>query len=232
MNDDLVREDVQQAVDAAAAEVLAEAGVTRPPVDALALARRLSLTVRTGGGRPRRSAGVSEVVVPSDAAEEARQWAAARAVGELRKPDLLRRLGATPGEKPAPVGVSLPNLFAGRLLLPTAWFAADAAACDYDLLELKRRYATAAFDLLAWRLLDLPAACVVTLVDDEKVYRRRGNAGRVPKALAPAERACVRAAVRDGAPHRVRGGGWTVQGWPVPRAGGGRVVLRSVPDEA
>jgi hypothetical protein len=85
--------------------------------------------------------------------------------------------------------------------------------------------------LIAWRFLDLPAPCVMTVVDDDKVARRRSNAWRVTKALAPAEQECVAAVRGDGRPHIVRGDGWTVQGWPAPRPAGERVILRSVRDE-
>jgi hypothetical protein len=231
MSDDLTPEDFHRAIDRAVEELLESAGVTRPPVDAVDLARRrFGMTVRVGA-RPGRRADGQEVVVPPDAGETARQLAAARAVGGRLRPDLLRRLGAAPGAEAKRLGVSLPNHFAERLLTPTAWFAADAGACGWDLLELKRKYHTAGWELIAWRLLDLPTPCVVTVVDDDKVRRRRSNAWRVKKTLEPAERECLAAVRGDGRPHVVRGGGWTVEGWPAPRPAGERVLLRSVRDD-
>ena len=46
------------------------------------------------------------------------------------------------------------NNLAGRLLLPTAWFVADAAAENWDLIALKHRYATASHELIARRMLE------------------------------------------------------------------------------
>ena len=47
VNDDLTREDLFQAADRLVEEVLSAAGVTRPPVDVVALAlRRFGMTVR------------------------------------------------------------------------------------------------------------------------------------------------------------------------------------------
>jgi hypothetical protein len=83
---------------------------------------------------------------------------------------------------------------------------------------------------LAWRLLDLPEPCVITVIDDGQVQRRRSNAWRVRRELAAPERACQRYVNHHGRPHVVRAGGWTVQGWPVPRPDGMREVLRSVLD--
>ena len=95
------------------------------------------------------------------------------------KGDLLRRLGFDPGFRVGLSGESLPDLFAHRLLTPGAWFADDARGCDWDVLELKRLYATAGHEVVAWRLLDLPTPCVITVVENDHVHRRRSNAWRI-----------------------------------------------------
>ena len=227
MSEDLSREELAQCVDRAVAQLLGEASVEGPPVDAVALARKhLGLSL-PDGGRPRgRKAGLSR----PEPTEERQQWEAAAAIGQHLKPALLRALGIDPEERPALMGVSLANLFAERLLTPTRWFAADAAACGYDLAELKERYRTAGCELLAWRLLDLAEPCIITVVDNDAVYKRRSNAWRVKKELAPAEKQCQRHVSEHCRPHEVRAGGWTVQGWPVHQEGWKRQVLRSVID--
>ncbi len=225
MREDLSREEVHQAVDRLVEELLEKAGVAAPPVDALAVAQRhLGLSLHLDGG-PRRGRG--QLALRPEPTEEGHQWAAAHSVGEHLKAELLRRLDVPPEQGRALAGASLANLIAQRLLAPTAWLAADARACGYELPELKERYRTAGHEVLAWRLLDLPEPCVITVVDDGRVQRRRSNAWRVRRELEPPERECQRHVQRHGRAWVVRSDGWTVQGWPVPRPDGQREILRS-----
>jgi hypothetical protein len=168
------------------------------------------------------------VTVDPDAAPEAQQWAVAKAIGAHLAPEVVRRLGWDAGMAR---GAGLGTRLAGRVLVPAAWFAADAAACDYDLLSLKERYATASYELLADRWLDLPEPCVITVVDDGRVTRRRANARRVNKRPSAAEERCGRLVTSSGRPRTVVLGGWSVRGWPVPTPHGPRVILRSTVDE-
>jgi hypothetical protein len=225
MREDLSREEVIAVIDRTVAELLELAGVQGPPVDALALAQRhLGLTVSFDRGRRQRESR-------PEPSEEQRQWIAAHAIGEHLKPSLLRSLGVEPPQSQSLPGESLANLFATHLLVPGGWFAADAPAADHDLLRLKERYRTAGHELLALRLLDLPEPCVITVVDNDHVRRRRSNAWRVRRELSAAERACQRYVTHHCRPKVVRAGGWTVQGWPVPLADGRRTILRSVVEE-
>lgn len=226
MNEDLSREEVTQRVDRMVQELLAEAGVEGPPVDALALVRHLGMVLSEGGKRRGRKAAL----LTAAPTEERQQREAAEAIGTHLKPALLRALGLDPAERRPLSGVSLPGLFAERLLVPTRWFAADASASGYDLAELKERYQTASCEALAWRLLDLPEPCIITVVDNDAIYRRRSNGWRVKKELARAEKQCQRYVSEHRQPHEVRGGGWTVQGWPVHHEGSKREILRSVVD--
>ena len=153
MSEDLTREEVHTAADRLVDELLAAAGVTRPPVDVVELARRrLNLIVReearqASPARPKRGASAGGILVPPGASEEARQWAAAQAVGERLKPDLLRRLGLDPAARLGLTAESFAGLIAQRLLTPTAWFADDARAAGWDVVELKRLYATAGYEV-------------------------------------------------------------------------------------
>ena len=113
-------------------------------------------------------------------------------------------------------------------MTPGAWFADDARGCAWDVLELKRLYATAGHEVVAWRLLDLPTPCVITVVENGSVHRRRSNAWRVSKTLQPAERECQRYVHTYSRPRIVAADGWTVQGWPLHRPDGKREILRSV----
>jgi hypothetical protein len=116
------------------------------------------------------------------------------------------------------------------LLVPSAWFAADAPALRYDLLELKERYRTASHEVIAWRLLDLPEPCIITVIDNDHVYRRRSNAWPINRQLSEAEEQCRRYVNSYSRPRTVRSGSWTVQGWPVHQLDWKREILRSVVD--
>ncbi|MBY0524313.1 MAG: ImmA/IrrE family metallo-endopeptidase [Gemmataceae bacterium] len=234
MFEDMTREDVHAAVDVLVEELLDAAHVEAPPVDAIALAQRhLGMIVcmdrrQPQRGRAQRAGGRKQIFLRPEPTEERHQWTVAHEIGEHFKASLLERLGAEPGQTRAMAGESLANLFANRLLTPTAWLADDAPACAHDVLELKRRYRTASHEVIAWRLLDLPEPCVITIVDNDRIHRRRSNAWRVRKQLAPAEAECQQAVSADGKPCRVRRDGWTVQGWPVHQADWKREILRSV----
>jgi hypothetical protein len=228
MAEDFTREDLFRTIDRMVEDLLSAAGITAPPVDAVALARG-HLGMDLDAERPRRGRrGRAVATAPS---EQARQWEAALAIGARFKPAVLQRLDLTPEQARATGGPSLATLLASHLLAPTDWFAGDARRLGYDVPELQQLYHTAGAELLAWRLLDLPQPCVITLVDDGHVRRRRSNAWRVRAALEDAERDCQRFVHNTGRPRVVRAGGWTVQGWPLHPPDAERVILRSVRED-
>jgi hypothetical protein len=115
-------------------------------------------------------------------------------------------------------------------LLPGDWFGDDARRLEHDVLELKKLYTTAAPDAVAWRLLDLPHPCIITVVDNDHVQRRRSNAWRVRRELEAPERECQRYVNHFSRPRVVCADGWTVQGWPVHQSDWKREILRSIVD--
>jgi Zn-dependent peptidase ImmA (M78 family) len=237
MLDNMPREDMVAAVDRMIEELLDSAQVAEPPVDAIALAQRhLGMAVvldqrQPQRGRAQRALGKKQIYLKPEPREERHQWTVAHEIGEHLKSELLERLGIAPSEARAMAGESLANLFAYRLLVPTRWFAADAKALEYDLLGLKKRYATSSHEVLAWRFLDLPAPCVVTILDNDHISRRRSNAWPTKRALLPVEERCWRYVTEHGTPKVVRDGEWTVTGWPVHELDWKREILRSVRDE-
>jgi Zn-dependent peptidase ImmA (M78 family) len=234
MTDDLSREEVHGVIDRAVDELLEAAHVDRPPVDAVAIAQgHLGMHVvldsrQPARGRAQRAAGQPQIFLRPEPTEERHQWTVAHEIGEHLKASFLARLGISPEETRAMAGESLANLFAHRLLVPTAWFGADAPAADYDLLELKERYRTASHEVIAWRFLDLPAPCIITIVDNDAITKRRSNAWKTRKELAPPEERCRRYVHERGKPRLVCVAGWTVQGWPVHQKDWQREILRSV----
>lgn len=234
---ELSRDEVTTVVDRLVEELLAAAGVVQPPVDVIQLAQRhLGLEVcldrkQPGRGRAQRAGGGRQIFLRPEQREERHQWTVAHEIGEHLRAKLFERLGAAPGEAPPMTGESVANLFAYRLLVPTCWFAADAPSFDYALPDLKQRYKTASHEVIAWRLLDLPEPCVITIVDNEHVSRRRSNAWPVTGQLAAAEKACLEYVHNYSRARRVSADGWTVHGWPVHEPDWRREILRSVFEE-
>jgi Zn-dependent peptidase ImmA (M78 family) len=237
MREDLTREEVHEMIDGTVEVLLRKAGISEPPVDAIALAQRhLGMVVcldrrQRQRGRAQRAAGRKQIFLRPEPTEERHQWTVAHEIGEHLKADLLHRLGVPPEQTRAMMGESLANLLAHRLLVPTLWFADDAVDSGYDLLELKKRYRTASHEVIAWRFLDLPAECIVTIIDNDHIHRRRSNTWRTRKELAPSEQECQRYVNRNGRSRMVQKDGWTVQGWPVHQADWKREILRSVVEE-
>jgi Zn-dependent peptidase ImmA (M78 family) len=237
MNEELEREEVTAKVDVLVEELLTRAGLTAPPVDAIALAQKhLGMLVcldrrQPQRGRAQRAAGRPQIFLRPEPTEERHQWTVAHEIGEHMKSTLLERLHIPPERTRAMFGESLANLFAHRLLVPTCWFAGDAPACDYDVLELKQRYRTSSHEVIAVRLLDLPEPCIITIIDNDHIHRRRSNAWRVRRRLEHAEEQCQRYVHHYSRPTLVQEGGWTVQGWPVHQADWKREILRSVVEE-
>jgi Zn-dependent peptidase ImmA (M78 family) len=234
MREDLSREDVVAAVDRMIEELLTAAGVDQPPVDTIRLAQgHLGMQVcldrgQRQRGRAQRAGGRPQIYLRPEPSEERHQWTVAHEIGEHFKVALLERLHIEPAQTRVMMGESLANLFAYHLLVPGCWLTSDAPACGYDLLELKRLYRTASHEVVAWRLLDLPASCIITIVDNGHIYRRRSNAWSVKRELTSVEQACQRYVNQRSQPRVVQRNGWTVQGWPVHQSDWKREVLRSV----
>jgi len=234
---DLPREELIQKVDRFVDDLLDSAGIHEPPVDAIDLAQRhLGMVVcldrqQPQRGRAQRGAKGRLIYLRPEPTEERHQWTVAHEIGEHLKPSLLKHLGAEPGQTPPMAGESLANLLAYHLLVPHRWFADDAPHLDYNLLELKKRYKTASHEVIAWRFLDLTSPSIVTIIDNEHIYRRRSNAWPTHRHLEPAEEECQRYVHYYSRPKLVQKDQWTVHGWPVHQPDWKREILRSVVSE-
>jgi hypothetical protein len=239
---DFSQEELFEAIDRLVAGMLERAGVTAPPVDALALAENhLGIPVEVvepveederGRRRPRasRPAGGGVVLSP-DMTDEQRQRAAAEGIARLFTPDILRKVGVTPGSETKQFAAQLRGLTAARLLVPTRMLRAALRGSKLDVLALHAVFRTASPEAVALRLLDLDEPCVIAVVDDGVVALRKSNRLAVTKKLEPAEQECVDRITELDLPQRTRSEGWTVQGWPVPGRAFRRILLRSVPDD-
>jgi len=232
-----VTEELTAALDVTIAELFDSAGIVGPPVDAVALARRLGFTLawddrQSSRARLVRLAGRApcdgfSILLKHDPRPERRQWAVAHEIGEYLSPRVFDALAVDPRTAPLIARERIANLLASRLLLPTDWFYADAIAIDWDLLELKRRYGTASHELIARRMLDLSVPVILSIIDQGRLEFRRSNVpGRVPP-LSPGERDCwqqVHAEHRPIGP--VESGPTLVRGWPIHEPGWRREILR------
>lgn len=241
---DFTADELFEAVDRRVMRLLAQFGIDEPPVDAVRLAQEaFQLTVREAlpeddqpqqgrfGPRPPRRRG-REVTFRPDQSDESRQAVCARACARELVPDVLAALGIAPGTENKSAMNSLLGVVTPRLLLPTRWFERDARKAGYDLVEIKERYSTAGYELIAARLLDLEEPCVVVaVVDDGIVSSRRGNRAPATKKLTDAELRCLALVGEEGEPGTVRRDGWTVRGWPIPNGPFNRIILRAVPDD-
>jgi len=239
---ELAPEELADALDAVAAEVLAAAGVDGPPVDAFAVARALGITVAEDDrqrGRARfvrlkrrgRSAPRATILLRPDPRPERRQWAVAHEIGEHAASRLFELLSVDPREADPTARERTANQLAGRLLLPAAWFGEDGPAVGWDLLELKARYATASHELIARRMLDFPPPVVITIYDHGGVTLRRSNVcGRVPPPSAR-ETECWRRTHETGLAQQTAEGTCAVRAWPVHEEGWKREIVRTEVEE-
>jgi hypothetical protein len=233
------------ALDACASEVLWEAGIEEPPVDATLVAERIGLVVAHNDalvcrGRlvqladPRgASAGQGTIVVGPAERPERFEWAVAHEIGESVAFRVFAALGIRPDDAPENAREQVANHLASCLLLPRSWFAADGPLLDWDLVALKNRYTTASHELIARRMLQLPPPIVITLCDLGRVRWRRGNLTARPARLLPEEAAVWRRTHETGETASAildpeQTGLESIHAWPIHEPGWKREILRSV----
>ncbi len=239
---ELTAEELADGLDAVAMEILEEAGIESPPADAFEIAGALGITVaiddrQRGRARYVRLAGYrgsrprATILLRPDPRWEREQWSVAHEIGEHSAHRVFARLGVDPRETGPSAREGVANQLAGRLLLPTPWFAADASACGWDLAALKVRYATASHELIARRMLECRPPVIVSIFDQTQVYFRRSNVpGRVPPPSA-AEMECWRSVHEGNRAEQTYDGPRTIQGWPVHEEGWTREILRTEVEE-
>lgn len=186
---DILYYDWVRALDATAEELLWEAGLSEPPVDAFLIAMRLGVLVTedyelparaqfvrlAGNARaePHGSANVSldgtcstpTIVLGQEQRFERRQFAVAHELGEFAAERVFDRLGISPRHVPLGSREQIANSLAGRLLLPQRWLAKFGTQYDWELEHLKQTFWTASYELLARRMLDMSPRVVLTVFD-------------------------------------------------------------------
>ena len=231
-------EELSTTLDRVALEVLEQGAVRQPPVDALELARALKIVVATddrqqGRARYVRLAGyrgrapLGTILLRPEPRRERRHWAVAHEIGEHVAWRVFEELQIDPRETVPDAREAIANHLAGRLLVPSPWFSADAVQCRWNLLKLKVRYATASHELLSRRMLEFSSPIIVSIFDQGRLSFRRSNVyGRVPPP-SPAELECWRMVHQDNQPRSIEGGLLSISGWPVHEEGWKREILRT-----
>ncbi|MBN9523386.1 ImmA/IrrE family metallo-endopeptidase [bacterium] len=236
---DFSQEELFDACDRLVHGLLDRAGVTQPPVDALRVADdHLGIPVEVvepeeddPDAPPRRRRPAAGIVLNPHMTDEQRQAVAAQAIALLLLPDLLRKLDIVPGSESKQAATHFRGLLAARVLVPTRMLRTALRQHKYDVPALHSQFRTARMEAVALRLLDLDSPCVIAVVDDGVVAVRKGNGPPADRKLTAAEQQCHDRVRALELPERVRTGGWTADGWPVPNRRFRRVLLRAVPDE-
>ncbi|QEG34120.1 ImmA/IrrE family metallo-endopeptidase [Bythopirellula goksoeyrii] len=187
-------EQIQTTIEQCARELLAEAGIEQPPVDAIELARRLGLTVAQDGPSEVRARFVrlsphsaGTILLADEVRSERRQWAVAHEIGEFATRRVFAELGVPLVDIQLSAREQMANQLAGALLLPGNWFQANGDQVDWDLLDLKSRFDTASHELIARRMLQMSPAVIISLFDQGKLIWRRSNLMHRPRPLTDAE---------------------------------------------
>ncbi len=260
---ELTREELAAGLDRVAERLLTTACVSRPPVDAMAVARSLDIAVawddrQQGRARyvrlsnhcsalrgrgiaakptvccetsadtfqPSARPGRATILLKPEPRPERRHWAIAHEIGEHVAFHIFAEWGVDPHETPPNFREVVANHLAGRLLLPTVWFAADGAACHWDLIRLKALYGTASHELIARRMLECRPPVIISIFDDRRISFRRSNLpGRIPPP-SPAEMHCWRDVHRNNSPRQTDASPGQIQGWPIHEPGWKREILR------
>jgi hypothetical protein len=234
---EFTREELAAGIDRVAERVLENARIERPPVDAFAVAETLGIAVALDNrqqGRARyvrlsnRRSGRTRatILLRSEPRFERQQWAVAHEIGEHVAYRVFMEWGVDPRETAPNAREAVANSMAGRLLLPTAWFAADGSACEWDLIALKACYQTARHELIARRMLECGPPVIISIFDHQRISFRRSNISERLPPLCKAEIDCWRDVHRRNRPRRTDATPTRVQGWPIHEEGWKREILR------
>lgn len=199
-------------------DLLRRLGMSQPPVDPLAIAKRLGVQVQrnreqTERGRLRKRHPYSVIVVRPEPRWERTCWTLAHELGELLMPDLLEWMQLSEVEYRQREWLA--NEFAQRLLVPTAWLRDKGVAPPFDLFQLKNQYATASHEVVSLQLLSLQHPLIVTVFDGNQLTRRRCNLQFQPPRLLSFEREVQQQAIGSSRPNAVCFEGITAHAWPV-----------------
>jgi hypothetical protein len=239
---EFTRDELAAGLDFVAEEVLSEGRLYSPPVDAFELAHALELTIACDDAQEERGRYVrlqdwrssfprATIFLRPDARSERQHWAVAHEIGEHVAHRVFTAWGVDPRETMPNAREAVANAFAGRLLLPTAWFVPDAGKVQWDIFALKKRYQTASHELIARRMLQCNPPVIITIFDRERMTFRRGNSPSRTPPLSTAEMECWRDVHLRGNASNLVADNCRISGWPVHEEGWKREILRTEVEE-
>ncbi len=201
---EIALEDLAIVLDAVVEKTLAVAGVHEPPIDAIAVAQSLGLTVawddrQQGRARLVNLAGPhrgpsNSILLKHDPRKERVHWAVAHEIGETLAERVFSQLAVDASLATQQAREMMANGMAARLLLPKPWLGHDGSQCNWDLIQLKEIYTTASHELIARRMLDFTPPVIVAVFDQYRLtWRKSNSAFRLPQ-LSVREIACRRQA--------------------------------------
>lgn len=184
-------EQYQATLERCAEDLLWEAGIDCPPVDALRMAERLGMVVTSDAAMPGRAryvrkpttAGSCQTIsLRSESRSERQHFAAAHEVGEANAFRIYDMLGVDPREVDHSSRERVADAIAVRTLVPRRWLLGCWRDADGDLFRLKQLFSTASFEVIARRLLEVvESPLIVTLSDNGRINWRRWNrSGHAP----------------------------------------------------
>jgi len=224
--------DLQVLLDNLVQEFMVKASLHQPPVDADALLNAKAWQLLGLEAPSPHTKKPAQVFDPkeSESSDIKKQWLAAQTLASSLQKEAKVRWEKS-NDSQASQGVSFINLIAQRILVPTHWLKSLALSVDYDLLELKRIFKTPAYEIIALRMLDLENPCIITIVDNGHVFKRKSNCCNPSKTLSPTETMVLNYVHENSRAKKVNDQGWQVAGWPVHQLDWRREILRSIPPE-
>lgn len=240
---DIPSEQITEVVEACAEQLLWEAGVSEPPIDACHVADASGMVVVNEDGLSHRGrfVRVSEagrcttrevILVGRDERPERKQWAIAHEVGESAAQRVFAELGTHSEKAAARAREWVASALATCLLLPRRWFSPDAQLHDWDLMALKQKYATASHELIARRMLQMQPPIIVTMCDQGTLTWRRSNVTGTPPVMSARETSVWQQVHRLNSPITVpldpgTTGFESTRCWPVHEPGWQREIMRT-----
>lgn len=221
------------AIDGVVTDIFGDTGCDRPPVDVVEIAERLAVPVfeqermDVRGKLVRQQTG-DVIVVRREQWEERTQYTVAHELGERYAEAVCLRAGEDILGLSAAFIEALAHRFAARLLCPESSFRRDTQRLDGDLFDLKDIYETASHEVIAFRLLHLETASVVTVLDNGRLVRRGANRpGLQSRKLTPLEDHAWECCRLTGRVAHAHDGTVRVDAWPIWEADFRREILRA-----
>lgn len=216
-------QEIKEFVEREARTLLERCHIDRPPVDTFSMAEFLGLGVQIDSslkarGYSRRRWDIRTVVVGSKnpGKSERKHFTIAHEIGET----LLA------GKVSERFLEDASNHMAISLLMPGEWFSRDAEETTFDLFRLKERYSTASHEVIAFRMLEL-RPMIVTIFDNNRLYRRKSSYPMPVDKLYPLEGQCLKGVMEKAEVMELEDERLRVWGWPVFREDWKRVILRT-----